>query len=179
MIKMFFPCAYVESVFTIDYQKVYNMGYRGLIFDIDNTLVHHGEDATDEVEELFRSIRRAGLKTLLLTNNDESRTKRFLKNIDALYICDANKPNTAGYLKAVDMLGIQRKQALFIGDQVFTDIYGANRSGIDNILVRYMRRENETKTGVRRNLEKLILKLYSLDKSCQNRMGNIYTEEDR
>lgn len=178
MLRMFYPCEYVESVFAIDYEKIYKMGYRGLIFDIDNTLVHHGEDATGEIEELFRSIQRTGLKTLLLTNNDENRTKRFLKNIDSLYLCDANKPDKEGYLKAVDMLGIQKKQALCIGDQLFTDIYGANRSGIDNILVRYLRHENETKTGIRRNLEKWILKLYSLDKASQNRIGDIGKEED-
>lgn len=177
MLRMFYPYEYAESVFALDYQKIYRMGYRGLIFDIDNTLVHHGEDATSEIEELFRSIQRIGLKTLLLTNNDESRTKRFLKNMESLYLCDAHKPDTEGYLKAVDMLGIQKKQALFIGDQLFTDIYGANKSGIDSILVRYMRYENETKIGIKRNLEKWVLKLYAFDKSCQNRIGDIYKEE--
>lgn len=178
MLRMLYPCEYVESVFSIDYLKIYKLGYRGLIFDIDNTLVHHGEDATSEIEELFRTLQCIGFKTLLLTNNDESRTKRFKKNIDSLYLCDANKPNTENYIKAVNLLGMQKNQVLFIGDQVFTDIYGANRSGIDNILVRYLRYENETKIGIKRMLEKLILKLYSFDKACQNRIGDIGKAED-
>ena len=59
MFKRFYPYAYVDSVFAINYQKLYNMGYRGLIFDIDNTLVHHGDDSTPEIDDLFFKIGRA------------------------------------------------------------------------------------------------------------------------
>lgn len=177
MFKILYPFEYAESVFQIDYNKLYNLGYRGVIFDIDNTLVHHGEDSTPEIDELFQIIHSAGLKTLLLSNNDEPRVQRFLKNIDSLYICDAQKPNISNYLKAIELLNIKKEEAVLIGDQIFTDIYGANKSGIDNILVKYLRYDNETKIGIRRNLEKIILKLYELNKSCQNRIGDIYKEE--
>jgi len=178
MLKAFYPYEYVESVFLVDYNKVYNKGYRGIIFDIDNTLVHHGEDSTEEIDELFKIIHNIGLKTLLLTDNSEERTKRFLKNIDSLYIYDAKKPNVSNYLKAVEMMNIRKEEALFIGDQIFKDIYGANRSGIDNILVKYMRYSDETKIGIRRNLEKIVLLFYKLNKSCQNRLGDIHKKED-
>ena len=177
MFKLFYPHEYVESVFSIDYNKLYNKGYQGIIFDIDNTLVHHGEDSTKETDELFKFIHSIGFKTLLLTDNSEERTKKFLRNIDSLYICNAKKPNISGYLKALEMLEIEKEKALFIGDQIFKDIYGANRSGIDNILVKYMRYDYETNIGIRRKLEKLILKLYALNKSCQNRIGDIYKED--
>ena len=177
MFKVLYPYEYVESVFSIDYSKLYSKGYRGILFDIDNTLVHHGEDSTKEVDELFQTIHSIGLKTLLLSDNNEERIKRFLKNIDSLYICDAKKPNVTNYLKAVEMMNIKKEEALFIGDQIFRDIYGANRSGIDNILVKYMRYEEETKIGIRRNIEKIILKFYKRNKLCQNRIGDIYKKE--
>ena len=173
MLEMLYPHEYVESVFSIDYNKLYDIGYRGIMFDIDNTLAHHGEDSTKEVDELFQSIRAIGLKTLLLSNNSDERIKRFNKNIDSLYISEAQKPNIANYLKAVEMMDIKKEEALCIGDQIFTDIYGANRSGIDNILVKYMRRGNEARIGIRRNIEKVVLKFYARNKSCQNRIGNI------
>ena len=75
---MLYPYAYAESVFSIDYQKLYDKGYRGIIFDIDNTLVHHGDDSTKEVDDLFRLLQNMGWKTLLLTNNEEERVKRYL-----------------------------------------------------------------------------------------------------
>lgn len=178
MLKMLYPYEYAESVFSIDYNKLYNKGYRGIIFDIDNTLVHHGEDSTEEIDELFKIIQNIGLKTFLLTDNSEERTKRFLKNIDSLYISDAKKPKVSNYLKAVEMMNVKKEETLFIGDQIFRDIYGANRSGIDNILVEYLRYSDETKTGIRRNIEKIILRFYKLNKSCRNRLGDIYKKGD-
>ena len=56
MLKKLYPYEYVESVFTINYKKLYKMGYRGIIFDIDNTLVPHGADSTKEIDELFKKI---------------------------------------------------------------------------------------------------------------------------
>lgn len=178
MLKLLYPYEYAESVFSIDYGKLYNKGYRGILFDIDNTLVHHGDDSTEEIDELFRTIQKIGFQTLILSNNDEERVTRFLKNIDSLYICDAQKPNTANYLKALKMMKIKKEEAVFIGDQIFTDIFGANRSGIPNILVKYIQVPWETKIGIRRNLEKVILRLYQWNKSCQNRIGDIYLQQE-
>ena len=78
MFEIFYPYEYVESVFSIDYKKLIKLGYKGLIFDIDNTLVHHGEDSTREVDELFKEIQNMGLKTIILSNNSERRLKKFL-----------------------------------------------------------------------------------------------------
>ncbi len=164
LFRIFFPCEYVESVFSIDYNKLYDKGYRGIMFDIDNTLVPHGDDSTAEIDALFRSIHSLGLKTLILSNNDKDRVKRFLKNIDSLYICDAKKPKTKNYFKAVEMMDIRKDEALVIGDQIFTDILGANRCGIDSILVKYIGYYIKEKKGIRRNLEKIVLRFYNLSK---------------
>ena len=114
MFKRFYPYAYVDSVFAINYQKLYNMGYRGLIFDIDNTLVHHGDDSTPEIDDLFFRIQKMGFKTLLLSNNTEERIESFLKNIDSLYIHDARKPEKAGYEKAA-CLALKKKKSCLSG----------------------------------------------------------------
>ena len=176
MLKKFYPYEYVDSVFVIDYEKIFRKGFRAVIFDIDMTLVPHGEDSTPEIDALFKNIHATGLKTLLLTNNDEDRVKRFIKNIDTLYICDAGKPNPTAYLKAVEVLGIKSNEAIFIGDQIFTDILGANKSGLASILVKYVTAYEETNIGIRRRLEKIILKFYSLS-SCQHRLGDILKGE--
>ena len=173
MLKMLYPYEYVESVFSINYSKLYKMGYRGLIFDIDNTLVHHGDNSNSEIDELFKTIQNMGFKTLLLSNNDEERITRFLKNIDSLYICEAEKPKTENYIKAVEMLNMSKEETIFVGDQIFTDILGANRSGMTNILVKFIRLEDEKKIGKRREAEKIILRLYKKNKRYNNRLGGI------
>lgn len=173
MFKMLYPYGYAESVFTIDYDKLYEIGYRGLIFDIDNTLVHHDDDSTPEVDEFFKNIHSKGFKTILLTNNWETRVQRFIKNIDTMYVCDADKPNVSGYYKALEKLDMKIEETICIGDQVFTDIYGANKCGMASILVKFIQPIGETKIGKRRQLEKIILKFYKRSKSCYNRLGNI------
>lgn len=176
MLKRFYPGGYAASVFDIDYEKLYEKGYRGIIFDLDSTLVPHGNDSTPEVDALFRQIHAAGLKTLLLTNNDEERVQRFIRNIDTLYICDADKPATEGYLRAVELLGVEKNEAIYIGDQLFIDIVGANNSGIDSILVHYILHEGETKLGIKRNLEKPVLWMYRHSR-WYNRIGRIIKED--
>ena len=112
MLEKYYPYEYAQSVFDIDYVKLYTLGYRAILFDIDNTLVHHGEDATPEIEALFREIHSIGLKTLLLSNNDDARVKRFIRNIDTPYLCDADKPNPEAYRKAAELLGVGKKEVI-------------------------------------------------------------------
>lgn len=177
MLERFYPYEYADSVFSIDYKKLYNKGFRGLIFDIDNTLVHHGDDSVPEVDRLFEQIHQTGLQTILVSNNDEARVKRFVKNIDTLYICDAGKPDPAAYLKAVKMLGIKKKEALVIGDQMFIDILGANQSGLASILVKFIKLDSEKWIGKRRYLEYLVLGFWKHNKKYHHRLGDIYVKK--
>ena len=176
VLRALFPHEYVDSVASIDFDKLYRIGYRGLMFDIDNTLVHHGEDATDEVKDLFTRLDGIGYKAVVLTDNSEARTRRFLTNIDCPYVCGANKPDARGFFEALSILGTKKEETIVIGDQIFRDILGANRSGISSILVEYLRYENETKIGIRRSIEKVVLRLYALDKWSQHRLGGVYEE---
>lgn len=177
MIRKFYPYEYVDSVFAIDYKKILDLGYRGIIFDIDNTLVHHGDDSNEKIDALFTYIQSLGIKTLLLSNNSSERIERFKKNINTMYISEADKPSTDGYEKATVMLGMGKEKLVVIGDQLFTDILGANRCNIASILVKFMRRETEKKIGKKRMLEKVILEIYSLSK-YKNRIGDILLKGD-
>ncbi|MBQ6633282.1 MAG: YqeG family HAD IIIA-type phosphatase [Ruminococcus sp.] len=176
MLSKFYPYEYAKSVFEIDYKKLYDKGFRGIIFDIDNTLVHHGDDSTEAVDQLFVDIHNAGFKTLLLSNNEKSRVERFIRNIDTDYICDADKPDPACYLKAVEKMGLDKDQVVCIGDQIFTDIYGANRAGLASILVKYIRVKEETMVGKRRLAEYLMLETWKRNKKQFNRIGDIYPD---
>ena len=170
MLKIFYPYEYVEDVFTIDYQSLLDKGLRGLIFDIDNTLVPHGADSTEQVDALFAKLHSMGFTTLLLSNNNRQRIERFTKNISTLYIEEAGKPHPASYLKAVEKMQLTPGEVVVIGDQLFTDIFGANRSGLPSILVKYIGFYKKEKKGIRRNLEKIVLWFYSHSKRYQHRM---------
>lgn len=173
MLKKLYPYEYVESIFTIDYEKLYKKGYRGIVFDIDNTLVPHGKNSTPEVDELFKRLSNIGFKTFLLSDNGEKRIKKFLENIDCPYISNADKPKVDNYLKAIEIMGLVKSNVLYVGDQIFTDILGANKCGIANILVKYIGYYDNQKIGIKRNIEKMVLKLYKRSKKYQHRLGNI------
>jgi len=164
MINILFPNIYIRKVFDIDFYKVYKLGYRGLIFDIDSTLVPHGSDSTKEVDELFEKLQRIGFKTIFLSNNSASRIERFNKNINIAFIDEANKPNKNGYIKAIERLEVEKSEILLIGDQIFTDILGANLTKIDSVLVKYLLHENEVKIGKKRRVEKAVLWIFFLTK---------------
>lgn len=173
MLKLFYPYETVESVFTIDYDKLYAMGIRGLIFDIDNTLVHHGDDSTPAIDDLFREIQAKGFKTLLLSNNEEKRINRFILNIRTYYIHDADKPKPAAYWRALEVMELEKDQVVVIGDQVFTDVLGANLAGLPSILVKFLRWPGETALGKRRRAEQALMFTYRLRRSCQHRLGRV------
>ena len=173
MIKLFYPANYAESVFTLDYAALYKTGYRAVIFDLDNTLVPHGEDTTPEVEKLIAEVQSLGFTVFLLSDNGVSRIERFLQNISGVqYIDNAGKPKPKNYKKAVQIMGLPKEQVLYIGDQVFTDIIGANLAGLDSVLVKYIGYYDEGYTGKRRAAEAAILKKYKSSKHF-NRLGNI------
>jgi len=157
---MFFPVERQKSSYVIDYQKWYDQGKRGIIYDIDNTLVPHGAPATDEAVALFARLKEIGFKACLLSNNKEPRVKSFAHAVGAYYIYKAGKPKRKGYLRACEIMEITPEQTLFIGDQVFTDIWGANRSGMDCILVNPINPKEEIQIVLKRIPEKIVLFFY-------------------
>ena len=166
------PYEYVDSVYDIDYHKLKSMGYKGLLFDIDNTLVHHGDDSNPKVDKFFEKLNDMGFKCVMVSDNNEERILRFLKNIDALYIAEAGKPGTKCFYKAMKMLNMNKNEVVMIGDQIFTDIRGANRAGIASILVHYIVIPGVTKIGKKRMLEKAILLFHSRSKKYNHRLGS-------
>ena len=162
MLSDYFPSAYLDDALTIPYERLLAKGYRALIFDIDNTLVPHGADSTPAVDDLFARLHAMGFKTLLLSNNSASRIQRFNQNIGTLFIEEAGKPQPQCFLRAVDMLGVDKNQVLVVGDTVFTDILGANRAGLRSILVKYIGHERLEWKGFHRYMEVLILLCYRL-----------------
>lgn len=172
-----FPSTSVESVFSIDYLKLKGMGYKAIIFDIDSTLVPHGDDTTNEIDQLFNYLHKLGFKTLLLSNNSEERISTFNRNIKTLFIPMANKPHRANYLKAIRMLNVNYSEVILVGDQLFTDIIGANLCGIKSILVKFLKHPEDIKIGKKRQLERLILKLFALNNKFFNHFPNIEKED--
>ena len=160
MFDKFFPDEYVASTYVIPFEKLYEEGYRGVIFDIDNTLVPHGAPADDRAKKLFSRLSDIGFSSCLISNNQEARVKMFNKDIGTHYISNACKPSAKNYIRAMQIMGTDRTTTLFVGDQLFTDVWGAKRAGIHNILVRPIHPKEEIQIVLKRYLEKIVLYFY-------------------
>ncbi|MDO5590296.1 MAG: YqeG family HAD IIIA-type phosphatase [Lachnospiraceae bacterium] len=160
MFDRFFPDAYVASTYVIDFEKMYEEGIRGVIFDIDNTLVPHGAPADARAKALFARLKKIGYQCCLISNNQEPRVKMFNEEINVNYIFDAHKPSTKNYKKAMEIMGTDTSTTVFVGDQLFTDVWGAKRTGIRNILVKPIHPKEEIQIVLKRYLEKIVLHFY-------------------
>ena len=156
----FYPDKEEKSVYQIDFEEYYAKGYRGIVFDIDNTLVPHGAPATETCIRLFEKLRKIGFEIMLLSNNKEYRVKSFHELVKVNYIYKAGKPNPKNYQKAMEMMGTSSKDTLFIGDQLFTDIWGANRANMRTILVQPIHPKEEIQIIIKRYLEAIVLYFY-------------------
>lgn len=160
MLERFYPDMEIASAYEIDYEGLYEQGYRGIIFDIDNTLVPHGAPADERAVRLFRRLHDLGFQTLLLSNNKEPRVKTFNDKVCSQYIYKANKPARSGYLNAMQRMGTIPQTTLFVGDQLFTDVWGAKKAGIFTYLTNPIHPKEEIQIVLKRRLEWIVLFFY-------------------
>lgn len=161
MLQRFYPDLWLDSAYDIDFESIRKKGVHALIFDIDNTLVPHGAPADDRAIALFKRLHDLGFSMVLLSNNKEPRVKSFCDKVaGATYIYKAGKPGRRGYEKAMERMRASKEETIFIGDQLFTDVWGARRCGIYSILVKPIDKKEEIQIVLKRYLEKLVLHFY-------------------
>lgn len=157
MLQRFFPDHEVESAYDMEYEALFGKGFRGIIFDIDNTLVPHGAPADERAKQLFERLRQIGYHTVLLSNNKEPRVRSFADSVGSMYVFKAGKPGNKGYVMAMEKMGTETANTLFVGDQLFTDVWGAKRMGIANYLVKPIHPKEEIQIVLKRRLEWIVL----------------------
>lgn len=169
ILEQFYPREWVDSTYLIPWDIWYEAGTRGVIFDIDNTLVPHGAPADDRALALFEKLHGMGMKTCLLSNNKEPRVASFAAQVSSPYIYKAGKPAVKNYYKAMERMGTAVGETLFVGDQLFTDVYGANRAGIYGILVKPINPKEEIQIVLKRYLEAVVLHFYKRDQKGRDK----------
>ncbi len=168
MKHLLFPDAYYDSTFDIDYKALKKMGFLGLLFDIDNTLTIHNVKAEKKEARFFDYLHRLGFRTVVMSNNSKDRVAPFAKMLGTSYISRAQKPLPWGYRKAMEMIETNKDNTLFIGDQLYTDIMGANIAGLKSILVRPISSHEASWIKMKRIIEKPVISLYEVGHKKNN-----------
>ncbi len=160
MFEIFYPDYTADSAYSIDYEAMYDQGVRGIIYDIDNTLVPHGAPADERAIALFDRLKKIGYKCCLISNNQEERVAMFNKDVQVQYIYKAGKPAPKSFIRAMAIMGTDRQSTVCIGDQIFTDMWGAKMAKIPSILVKPINPKEEIQIVLKRRLEKIVLHFY-------------------
>jgi uncharacterized protein len=158
VLKDFLPTEHVKSIFDITPERLKDKGIKGIITDLDNTLVEWDRPyATPQLITWFDDMRRNEILVTIVSNNNENRVKAFSDPLGIPFIFQARKPMGRAFLKAVSQMGIKREEAVVIGDQLLTDVLGGNRSGFHTILVVPVAQTDGFFTKFNRKVERRIL----------------------
>ena len=164
--RFLYPNEYYCSTYEIDFEHLYRLGYRGILFDIDNTLVPHDAMSDERSRALLKKLRAMGFSICFVSNNHEPRVANFVKELhveglpDPQYVFDASKPRAKGYLEGIERMKLRHEQVVFVGDQLLTDVWGANNARIPSILVKPVAKETKLQIKLKRILEKPVLWRY-------------------
>ncbi|MDF2613648.1 MAG: YqeG family IIIA-type phosphatase [Clostridia bacterium] len=170
MLNKFLPTQYFKSIYEIKIENLKEQGIRGIIFDIDNTLVPYDEaEPNEKIINFFQQLRNAGFKITLVSNNTEDRVVKFNEKLKVFAIHKSKKPLTKSFKKALRLMDCKKEEAVIVGDQIFTDVYGGNQAGIKTILVVPVSDKDEWITKIKRGLEKKVIAHYERRYNRSNR----------
>ncbi|MFC4738191.1 YqeG family HAD IIIA-type phosphatase [Bacillus daqingensis] len=159
MLKKFIPNEYVQSVYDIDTANLKKLGIRGIITDLDNTLVEWDrKEATDELLNWLEMLRNEGFEVVIVSNNNEKRVHTFAAPHGLTFIHSAKKPFSRAFRAACKLMKLKHEETVVIGDQLLTDILGGNRAGFRTILVVPVAQTDGILTKFNRQVERRVFR---------------------
>lgn len=158
MLKHFLPNQHVKSILDISPSELQEKGIKGIITDLDNTLVEWDRpQATPRVIEWLEKMQAKNIKVTIVSNNNEKRVKAFSDPLNITFIYRAKKPMTHAFHRAAQLMKLKKEETVVIGDQLLTDVFGGNRSGFHTILVVPVAQTDGLATKFNRFVERRIL----------------------
>lgn len=157
-----YPKQYLNSVKDISIDFLNKNNIKGIILDVDNTLINLDKKMPEGIEQWVENMKRSGIKLCIVSNsNKKEKVAGVAKKIDVPYIFFAKKPLKSGFLRAQKILEIKPENIAAVGDQIFTDVIGANRCKMFSILVKPIEEERDYLiTRIKRPIEKMIVNKY-------------------
>ena len=159
---LFLPLYRFKRIQDIPLEFIASLNIRAILLDVDNTLTtHNSPDLNPEVLEWLRKVEEHGIKLIIASNNSKERVEPFASNLGFDYEAKSRKPLPIGFNRARKRINSSPKETLVIGDQIFTDILGANLAGMCNIFVDPIMPEEMLFFKIKRFFEKPILRSFN------------------
>ena len=159
MLRLLSPNFFLDSIYELNLEKLHNDGVKGLIFDLDNTILAWNSTLVpQDVIGYFKTLHGSGFKICIVSNNTKTRVLDMAKVLGIPAISKAIKPRRKAFRRAMNIMGTNSASTAVIGDQIFTDILGGNRLGLQTILISPITRKEFIGTQLVRRVERVILK---------------------
>ena len=167
---IFYPKSYFNIITDIKADFLLKNNIKAVLLDIDNTLLDRDHNIVEGLEEWIKNLKKYNIKFCILSNtNSKKKAEKMANMLEIPYIFFARKPLKVGFNKAKKILDIQDNTSIaVVGDQVLTDILGANRNKMYSILVAPLNNNDIFITKFNRLLEKQILKKYFKQNNIKN-----------
>lgn len=155
------PKLYLDSVKEINIELLKKYNLKGIILDVDNTLIDYDKNMPEGIEEWANKLKKFGILLCIVSNsNQKVKVEKIAKQLNIPYVFFAKKPLKCGFKKAKSILNLENEQICVVGDQILTDILGANRSHMFSILVKPISQKDIWITKIKRPIENKIIKSY-------------------
>ena len=156
-----YPSLYLDSVKNINPTWLKKNNIKGLILDVDNTLIDYYRNLVDGAEKWCEELKNEGIKCIILSNsNKRSKVEEVAEKLNIDYIMFAKKPLKSGFKRALSKLELKPEEVAVVGDQLFTDVIGAKRMNMFSILVKQVGEKDIFITKLKRPIENAIIKKY-------------------
>lgn len=169
MFERYFPKLMLDKVQDIDLELLKNKGIKGLLLDIDNTLVPHGKEADDKAVAWIERLKASGFKVCIVSNASKKRVIKFNERLKVTAFHRASKPGTKTFKKAMASMQLEPRETAMVGDQLFTDVYGGNKLSMFTILVKPIDKNEILFIKFKRLFEKYILSKYRITSKKESR----------
>lgn len=165
-LEIFYPKKHINNVLEITENMLKEKGIKAILLDIDNTLIDYDNNMLEGLENWIKGLKNQNIKFCILSNtNKKEKAEQLSKILEVPYVFFAAKPLKHGFKKAKKILKMEKNEEIaVVGDQIMTDVFGANRNNMYSILVTPIKNKDIFVTKINRIIEKKILKKYYKDK---------------
>lgn len=156
-----YPNFYCDNVRDVKLEFLNKNNIKGIILDVDNTLIDFYRKFEDGTIEWVNELKKAGIKFCIVSNSNKlDKVSYVAEALDIPYFHFAKKPFKSGFLKAKEKMGLPAENIAAIGDQIMTDVIGSNRCKMFSILVKPIKEKDMLITRIKRPIEKKIIENY-------------------
>lgn len=157
----FLPKWYSKSIYDVDLAKLKSLNIKYILSDLDNTIVGYDvKEPTEKVHDFIKELKENSIELIIISNNNNKRLTKFCKPCTLKFLSSARKPWCRKLSKFLKSNSLVTSECAFVGDQLLTDMWCANKVGCISILVEPLQKKESVFTFFNRIIDKIIRKKY-------------------